>query len=113
MPVVERYCPLSTCATSAMPGPLSLTRTTQQLRRALAFERELDLAAAGVAEGVARDLRNGGGDARLVLSVEAEQPGDLARALARHDHVLLVLERRLSGAALRHVRLPASLPDCG
>jgi len=63
----------------------------KQLRRPVAFERELDLAAAGVAVGVAHDLGHRGGDARLVLRLEAEQGGYLACALARRHHVLLVV----------------------
>ncbi len=73
-------------------GPLVRDPDVQHLREAFAFERELHLAAAGVAECVARDLGNGRGDARLILPVEAEQAGDLPRALARDDHVLLELD---------------------
>ena len=43
----------------------------------------------GVLEGVAGDLGDGGGDARLVLGVEAQQPGDLPGSLAGQHHVLL------------------------
>ena len=58
----------------------------------LAFEQILDLAAAGVVEGIARDLGNRGRDAGLILRVEAEQPGDLAGALARGDRIVLVAD---------------------
>ena len=74
------------------PGRWSLHLDDEELRRALAFDRELDLAAAGVAEGVARDLGHRGRDARLVLRLEAEQRGELARALARDHDVLLVAD---------------------
>jgi hypothetical protein len=69
------------------PGP---RRAREQLRRAVAFDRELDLAAAGVAEGVAHDLGHGGRDARLVLASKPSSRRDLPRALARAHHVLLV-----------------------
>ena len=57
-----------------------------------AFDQEVHAPAAGVAVGVARDLRDRGGDARLVLRVEAEALGDLSRALARGDDVMLVFD---------------------
>src|SRR6185312_15407841 len=65
----------------------------EELRGAVALQRELDLASARVAIGVAGDLRNGRRDARLVLTVEAEVARDLTRALPRDDHVLFVPER--------------------
>ena len=48
-----------------------------------------DAAAAGVVEGVARNFGDSGGDARLILSVEAEQARDLAGALAGGDGIVL------------------------
>ena len=65
----------------------------EELRGRLPLDREMNLAAAGVAEGVARDLRHGGSDADLILVLEAEQLRDLARALARRHHVAFVLNR--------------------
>jgi hypothetical protein len=70
-----------------MPDPY-----VQYLGRTLPFQRKLHLAATGVAVRIAGDLGNGGGDARLVLAVEAEQVGNLAAPLARDDDVLFVLE---------------------
>ena len=60
---------------------------------ALALEREAQCAAAAVGHRVARDLRDRGGDARLVLAVEAQHGRERARALAGVDHVLLGPER--------------------
>ena len=51
---------------SSIPGPRSRTRISEARGR-LGVDQELDPAAAGVLEGVAGDLRDGGGDPRLVL----------------------------------------------
>ncbi len=56
-----------------MPGPWSLTRTSSSCGALSTFQREFDLAALRVAEGVADNLGHGGRDARLVLAVEAQQ----------------------------------------
>ena len=53
------------------------------------LDHEFGAAAAGIAEGVARNLGNGGGDAGLVLPLEAEQFGNTARALTHRDDVAL------------------------
>ena len=53
----------------------------------------VDLATPGITERVAADLGYGRRDARLVLSVEAEQRRDLARTLPSDHHVLFVLDR--------------------
>jgi hypothetical protein len=74
----------------ARPGVFDLYR--QHLRRPFALDRELDFAAPGVAKRIARDFGDRGGDAHLVLPLEAEEPRDLARALARADDVLLVAQ---------------------
>ena len=76
-----------------MPGPRSVTRTSE-LRIGRRPRAELSPAAAGVLEGVARDLGDRGGDAGLILGVEASRRGDLARALAREHDVLLGSDRR-------------------
>ena len=75
------------------PGPPVADVDEQDLRRRLSLHHELDRAAAAVAEGVARDLRHGGGEASLVLEVEAEQRGDLARALPGGDDIVLPRDR--------------------
>ena len=61
----------------------------EALRRRLAGQAELDLAAARVLVGVAGDLRDRGGDPRLVLRVEADQLGQPAGAAADRDDVRL------------------------
>ena len=100
MPVGERYGPSRTAARSAMPGPLIADRDQQSSCGAvLPSSRNSTVPAAGVLEGVARDLRHRGRDARLVLAVEAEQRRDLARALAREHDVALVANRHLEKSA--------------
>jgi hypothetical protein len=61
----------------------------EHLRSRGPFHAEEGAADLRIAEDVARDLRNRGGDARLVLVVEAEERRDLAGALAREHHVVL------------------------
>ena len=76
-----------------MPGPVVADAHDQELRRRAAFHVELDAALSRVLEDVARDLGDRGGDARLVLGVEAQVPRDLPRALAGHHHVVLGAQR--------------------
>ena len=57
-------------------------RRSRSVCAALRRQPEFDAAAAGIFERVARDLRDRGGDARLILRVEAEQLRDLPRPLA-------------------------------
>ncbi len=64
----------------------------QQLGCALAFQREFDFAAAGVAESIACNFGDGRGDARLVLRIKTDEAGNLACALARYDDVLFVVK---------------------
>ena len=71
----------------------SVTRISEDAGAASLLTQELDLPAARVLEGVAGDLRDGGGDAGLVLGVEAEQAGDLPGALAGQDDVGLEADR--------------------
>ena len=59
----------------------------QELRAGSKADGEIELAAAGILVGVARDFRDGRGDARLVLVAEPQQRGDLARALPGGHHV--------------------------
>src|SRR6185295_16697026 len=73
-------------------GPGIVHLYGEELRRALALDRELDLSAARIAEGVARDLGHRGGDAHLVLRVEADQRRDLSRPLPRAHDVVLVAQ---------------------
>ena len=70
-------------------GALVAHRNGQQLGGAPPLDRELHPAPARVADGVAGDLGDGGGDPRLGLDVEAEQLGDLPGPLARVDDVVL------------------------
>jgi hypothetical protein len=65
----------------------------QGLRRGLAIYQKLDSAAARVIERIARDFRHGGGDARLILGLETQQPRYLSRAPPRSDYVVLILDR--------------------
>jgi hypothetical protein len=61
----------------------------KQLGRGPAFDGELDAASASVVEGVAHDLGDRGGEARLMLHVVAEERTYLACALARTHNVTL------------------------
>ena len=65
----------------------------EELGTRLALHPEVHLAAAGIGEGVARDLGHGRRDAGLLLHVEAEERGDLPGALAGRHHVVLVVDR--------------------
>src|SRR5262249_2939556 len=73
--------------------------------RGLPVEEELDLAAAGVLEGVAGDLGDGGGDAGLGLGRGAEQARQLAGALPGQHHVVLQADL-LGQERLAHGRAP-------
>ena len=94
-------------------GPRSLDADHQELRRVAALDRELDLAAARVLERVAGDLGDRGGDARLVLALEAEARRDLARPLARRHDVLLVADPKseMSGRLMRRRSRRAPRPS--
>ena len=64
----------------------------------LALEPELDVAAAGVLEGVARDLGDRRGDARLVLARRSRAaPRSGARAGAPATTSVLVADRARAG----------------
>ena len=63
------------------------------LCRWLPGQAELDGAAARILIGVAGDLRDRGGDPRLVLRVEADQFGKPAGAAANRDDVRLGSDR--------------------
>src|SRR5581483_375050 len=84
-------------------GPFVGHLHDEDLWRRRALEPERDLAATRVRHGVARDLRDGGRDAGLVLGVEAEEAGDLARALARENDVALRVERERQNAGTHGV----------
>jgi hypothetical protein len=71
----------------------------KKLRRRISLDTEIDAAAAGVAHRVARDLGYRGGNARLILGIEPERGRNLARSLARRDHV--VLESQSDGEQTR------------
>ena len=86
IPVADLCEPARTAGRSAMPGPRSRTTTTKLCGGGSPRQAELDVAAARVFIGVAGDLRDRGGDARLVLRVEADQFGQPARPAAdQHD----------------------------
>ena len=70
--------------------------TTNSRRRNVACDGEGHLAAAAVVEGVARDLGDGGRNARLLPAVEAEEAGELPRSLPGEDDVVLARQRRPS-----------------
>src|SRR6185503_19119063 len=70
-------------------GALIAHRDGQQLGSAPALDRELHPSSTRVADGVACDLGDGGGNPCLGLDVEAEQLGDLPGALAGIDDVVL------------------------
>src|SRR5581483_10044609 len=87
----------------------------KDLRPGLALHVELDAPAAGVAEGIARDLGHRGGDARLILSIEAEQLGQPARALAADHDIALLLDadpgqRNAHAASLATTTVTSSRP---
>ena len=75
-----------------MPGPLSLMMISKTGAAASSLTAELGSAAAGIFERVARKLGNGGGDARLVLPIEAQELGDPARSFADEHDVGLSFE---------------------
>ena len=89
MPLCERYWPSRMLCRSAMPSPLSLMRMRKAVAASLGLDRELGAAAAGIAEGVARDFGDRSGDAGLVLPLEAEQFGDATGALPHRDDIAL------------------------
>jgi hypothetical protein len=67
-------------------------RDLQHLRTGLALEVELDVPPAGIGEGVAGNLRHGGGDAGLILGLEPQYLGNLPRPLAGEDYIRLTLQ---------------------
>ena len=81
-----------------MPGPRSRTRITSA-GDGPDLDDELDTPAAGILNGVAGDLRGGGGDPRLVELGEAQQPGDLPRPLPGQHDVGLEADLQSSGGA--------------
>ena len=107
-----RHRPSTTAPRSAMPPPRSGHLDDQQLRHRAAFDPERHLPAFGVAERVPRDLGHGGRNTRLVLRIELEDAGDLARALPGEDDVGLVAQRDgengLAHAASRRTTMAAS-----
>ena len=76
-----------------MPGPLSQIRIAKTLRRRRWVEDEFGAAAAGIAEGVARQFGNRGRDPGLVLAFKSQQFGQAMRALTHGDDVALVFDR--------------------
>jgi hypothetical protein len=76
-----------------MPGPESWTLITRSCGARSPSTPNSILPPGGIAERVAGDFRHRGGDARLVLRLEADQCGNLARALPGADHILLVADR--------------------
>ena len=110
MPVGDGTRPSSTRRRVGDAGPVVAdTRDEQRCGRRRASIDELDAAAAGVAEGVARDLRHRRRDARLVLRVEAEQRArSAARAGAPATTSCVVAHRRASGAAVGSCGPPRS-----
>ena len=76
-----------------MPGPVVVAPgSTRRCGRASSVDGEVHPPAAGVAEGVADDLRHRRRDTRLLRSVEFEQGGDLGGAPARRHDILIVVE---------------------
>ena len=61
-------------------------------RCCVVLDSKLGSAAAGIFERVACQLGNGGGDARLILPIEAQELGDTARSFANEHDVWLSLE---------------------
>jgi hypothetical protein len=68
---------------------------------------ELDSPAAGILHRVTRDLRRGGGDARLVELGEAQERGDLASPLAGQYDVVFDAYFKIHEGHV-HVRPPLS-----
>ena len=72
--------------------PLVAYTDLKELRRCLALEEEFSFSPAGVGDGIAGDLRHGGGNSRLILSLESQQFRNLSRSLADEDHVMFMLQ---------------------
>ena len=76
---------------NARPG---VTNDDFEMRSAVLIgDAVFDAPAFAVFDRIARDLGHGGGDARLILRHEAEQPRDLTRTLTRLHDVVLLLDR--------------------
>ena len=73
-------------------GTLIRDTDDQKLRRARAFELEFGAACGCIPVSIPDDLRNGSGNARLFLGIEAQESGNLACTLPCNDHILLVLD---------------------
>src|SRR5690242_19594987 len=65
----------------------------EDLRRGRRIKDELGATATGIAEGISRQLRDCGGNPRLVLAFKSQQLGQSMRPLTYCDDVSLVLDR--------------------
>jgi hypothetical protein len=75
------------------PRPAVTHHYNEHLRRRADIEPELDLAAAGIFEGIAGDFRNRGGNPRLILPLESDQFGQTPGPLADQDDVRFCADR--------------------
>ena len=73
--------------------PLVADANHEALRGRGGVQREFGAAAARIAEGIARQFGNRGGDPGLVLAIESQQFRHAVSALADSDDIALVLDR--------------------
>jgi hypothetical protein len=110
MPVLEEYSPFRMAVQIADAGAPVRDADDEDLRRRLALHGELHAAAAGILKCVARDLRYGRGEPGLLLTVEAQQRRNLARALAGGHYVLFVSDFSVQNGSIRIPVAPPALP---
>ena len=112
MPVDERSGRRGSSSRSAMPGPRSLTRTSSS-GGGLRPRCRTRPAAAGVLEGVARDLGDGGGDAGLVLARRSRAGAAIWRARWRASTTscsVRIVDREERSGIMRRSRSRAPRP---
>jgi hypothetical protein len=65
----------------------------EKRRSGILVDEELNPPSFSVGEGIAGNLRDGGGDASLVLSVETQQSRGLSGLLTHSHHIVLSVDR--------------------
>ena len=81
-----------------MPRPRSEIRITMSWGAVFPMDLKLDLPPASVIQGVASDLRNGCGNAGLILRVKPQQLCDLTGALANQNDIVFEAQLRRQNA---------------
>ena len=89
------------------PGTLVKNTDEENLGRSQ-LHPIFDPPAARILDGIANDLGDGRGDARLILGIEAQETGDLTSPLAGLDDILLLAD--IGGDQIRHLP-PPPLPS--